>query len=617
MENRSSVSSGRDWMLFSVRWILLLLAALTILISRNQSGIPSNNQDIWTAAFIAGIANLLLLPLLLIRTLEPGLGIAAFIGDLVITAVFVNISRGDAWSVVSIVTGVMLCGLVRSSFVYSVAQVIGVMLVTVLTLAATLGTAGLNALSMPLTILGIVGIVILAAAYGLEQQVGKLRGQLDKVRRRQSEEIQAARERTRALYDLSFILSSTLNYEKILEAALEAGRLGLRLPEREGASLIAAVMLFHSEDNALHVVSSRRLTRADDSRVIPGKSGLVGEALKEAVPVFGTNAAKDPELQYFVAFQYCRSTLCIPLRAGFDNYGILVYGSEKPNAFTEDQSELLTAVGTQATIALQNALLYQNLRDEKEKIVEVEEDARKKLARDLHDGPTQSIAAIAMRMSYIARLYTKSPEQVPDELKKVEELARKTTKEIRHMLFTLRPLVLESQGMVAALNQLAEKMQDTHGQAVAVRVARDVDQYIDRNQQGVLFYIVEEAVNNARKHAQADLISVTVNKQDDVIIVQIADNGVGFNTNAVNTNYEQRGSLGMVNMRERAEVLEGSLSIDSEEGRGTIITVLIPLTSPNGALREASRPTKSMTKLALAASERVERLEASRNLPRL
>lgn len=616
MESRSSVSSGRDWMLFGVRWIFLLLAALAILISRNQSAISSNNQDILTAVIIGSLANLLLLLVLLVPGLEQGLTPVAFVGDMVIAGVFVNISKGDEWGLVSIVAGMMASGLVRSSFVYSVAQVIGVLLITIIMLITSLGTAGLTLLSTPLMLMGIIGIIVLAAAYGLEQQVGKLRGQLEKAWRRQSEEIQTGRERTRALYDLSFTLSSTLNYEKILQAALEAGRLGLRLPEREGASLIAAVMLFHSDDNALHVVSARRLTRADESRVIPGKSGLVGQALKEAVPVFGTNASKDPELQYFVAFQYCRSTLCIPLRAGFDNYGVLVYGSEKPNAFTEDQSELLTAIGTQATIALQNALLYQTLRDEKEKIVEVEEDARKKLARDLHDGPTQSIAAIAMRMSYISRLYTKSPEQVPEELKKVEELARKTTKEIRHMLFTLRPLVLESQGLVAALNQLAEKMRDTHGQAVAVRVARDVEQYLDAGPQGILFYIIEEAVNNARKHAQAELISVTVNRQDDMIIVQIADNGVGFNTNAVNSNYDQRGSLGMVNMRERAEILEGTLSIDSEEGRGTVITVVVPLRPSTGAQRD-SRPAKAVTKLALSASERVERLEASGNAPRL
>jgi signal transduction histidine kinase len=604
-------------MLFGVRWVLLVLGALAILISRSQTAPPVNSQDIITTVLYGGLANLLLLPFLLVRSLRQGLSMAAFVGDLIIAGVFVYVCRNDNWSLVSLVTGVMLVGLVRSSFVYSVAQVIGIIVVTVTVLAVALGTSALSTLFMPLAILAIVGIIVMAAGYGLEQQVGKLRNQLTHAFQRQNEEMQATRERTRAIYNLSFILSSTLSYEKILEAALEAGRLGLRLPEREGSSLYAAVMLFHSEDNALHVVSSRRLTRADESRIIPGKSGMVGEALKEAVPVFGTNASKDPELQYFVAFQYCRSMLCIPLRSGFENYGVLVYGNDKPNAFTEDQSELLSAIGTQATIALQNALLYQSLRNEKEKIVEVEEDARKKLARDLHDGPTQSVAAIAMRMSYIARLLERSPEQLPEELRKVEDLARRTTKEIRHMLFTLRPLVLESQGLVAALNQLSEKMRDTHGQAVAVRVARDVEQYLDRNQQGVIFYIVEEAVNNARKHARAELISVTISRQDDVIIVQIADNGLGFNTGAVTANYDQRGSLGMVNMRERAELLEGTLSIDSEEGRGTVITVVVPLHPAHGTLRDGKAGTKSVTKLAVAASERMDRLEANGNTPRL
>src|SRR5690606_19457388 len=121
----------------------------------------------------------------------------------------------------------------------------------------------------------------------------------------------------------------------------------------------------------------------------------------------------------------------------YDNFGVLVYGSENPDAFTQDDTDLLMAIGTQTTIALHNAVLYRNLVEEKERIVEVEEDARKKLARDLHDGPTQNVSAIAMRMSYISRLLERDPGEVPGELKKVEDLARKTTKEIRDMLFTL------------------------------------------------------------------------------------------------------------------------------------------------------------------------------------
>ena len=93
-----------------------------------------------------------------------------------------------------------------------------------------------------------------------------------------------------------------------------------------------------------------------------------------------------------------------------------------------------------------------------------------------------------------------------------------------------------------------------------------------------MFYIVEEAVNNARKHAQAEHIWVRLKIQGDVLGVEVQDDGVGFNVGAVDANYERRGSLGMVNMRERAEMLNGIVRIDSSEGRGTHVMVYIPLT---------------------------------------
>jgi signal transduction histidine kinase len=378
------------------------------------------------------------------------------------------------------------------------------------------------------------------------------------------------------------------------------------MPEREASSLFAGVFLFHVDDNKLHVVSSRRFTRADDARVISGVDGIVGETLRTAEPVFGTNALTDPELQYFVAFQGCKSLLCIPLRAGFDNFGVILYGSDTANAFTQEHSELLSALGVQATLALQNAVLYHNLIEEKERIVDVDEEARKKLARDLHDGPTQTIAAIAMRLSYVTKLFKKSPEQVPAELKKVEDLARQTTTEIRHMLFTLRPLVLESRGISAALNQLAEKTYDMHKQAVAVRVEQGVEERLDSQQQGVIFDIVEEAINNARKHAKAKLISVSAMRQEDMAIIQIADNGVGFDVEQVNEGYESRTSLGMVNMKERAALLDGTLSVESVKGKGTTITLLIPLKSLS-AVAAATGFGRPKTKLAIAAAARVER----------
>ncbi len=269
----------------------------------------------------------------------------------------------------------------------------------------------------------------------------------------------------------------------------------------------------------------------------------------------------------------------------------MIFGCDQPNAFSDDHLELMTAIGTQATVSLQNAVLYQNLKTEKEKIVEVEEDARKKLSRDLHDGPTQSVAAIAMRVNYIRRLIERQPQQAIEELWKVEELARRTTKEIRHMLFTLRPLVLETQGLLPALGQLAEKMRDTHDTNVVLQALPDVENYLDTNAQGVLFYVIEEAVNNARKHAESEHIWVRLYHRDQrYVVVEIEDDGKGFDVQAVDANYDQRGSLGMINMRERAELIEGTARVQSAPGRGTKITVVIPAHPTNGAgaLEEAS-----------------------------
>jgi nitrate/nitrite-specific signal transduction histidine kinase len=116
----------------------------------------------------------------------------------------------------------------------------------------------------------------------------------------------------------------------------------------------------------------------------------------------------------------------------------------------------------------------------------------------------------------------------------------------------------------------------------------------------MMFYIAEEAVNNARKYAEAELVSVTVSRKDDVIILQISDNGVGFDTSAVDANYDKRGSLGMVNMRERAEVINGTIRIESAEGKGTTITIVVQIKEEKmvRAAKEQSRSRAPSTNLA-------------------
>jgi signal transduction histidine kinase len=621
MDSSLKFPQWQDWALVGLRCAFLVFAGLLLYSTPAVNGAIYATNDILIAVVTGVIATVFLIITILFPAFHPALPFVTIAGDWAIVAAFTYASQGNSALLLGVIGGLLiLTSVLRLGLLWGVVQTIGVLVTMVIVLGAIFGFRNLNQViiqdPLPFLLIGAIGTAANVWAFVLQRQIHHQEELLSDTHFSKGAQLNDLRERTRGIYEMAAVLSSTFSYQKILDAAMNAGTLGLRDLDRRGRDrLVGAVLLFRSKDNSLYVVTGRGLARTDENRVTPGESGIIGETLKKCMPVFGTSARKDPELQYFVAFQSSRSVLCIPLRAGFDNYGVLLFGSDMPDAFTDEHTELLAAIGTQATVALQNAVLYENLLAERDRIVEAEEEARKKLARDLHDGPTQNVAAIAMRMNIIYRMLERTPDEVPAELKKVEELARRTTKEIRHMLFTLRPLVLENQGLTAALEQLAEKMKETHNQAVAVRVSRDAERMLDSNQQGVIFYIVEEAVGNARKHAQASLISVNVGRQDDLIVVQISDNGVGFDTSAVEANYDQRGSLGMVNLRERTELLGGTLRIESAAGRGTTVTVLVPTKDAPASDRNARRvaSTGSTTKLAAAAMERIRAAQSSNN----
>jgi signal transduction histidine kinase len=128
---------------------------------------------------------------------------------------------------------------------------------------------------------------------------------------------------------------------------------------------------------------------------------------------------------------------------------------------------------------------------------------------------------------------------------------------------------------------MADKMLETFSQNMTVQIDERVTKQLEMGKQGVIFYIIEEAVNNARKHASAETIAVRLKQMETgIALLEIEDNGAGFDVNAMSISYDKRAnsSLGMVNLRERSELVNGLLQIDSAPGKGTKIQVFIPLT---------------------------------------
>ncbi len=421
---------------------------------------------------------------------------------------------------------------------------------------------------------GILGIAALASL-SLLSHYGKRISQLaQRMFNKELGQLRAANKRAKSLREMTSKMTATLSFEVVVEEALDVCSLALMEMGMPRQSLVGAVFLYKGVN--LYPVATRRFIASDAKQGVPGQAGIIGGALSQAEIRVTDNPRKDPELSQYLAFQNALTAVCIPLRAGFQIFGAMVISSNTAVKFNKDHYDLFEAVADQSVMALQNAQLYQKLDAEKQRLIEADEDARKELSRDLHDGPTQTIAAIAMRVNFIRSLINRDPKQAAEELQKVEDLAKQTSKDIRGMLFTLRPLVLETQGLTAAVETVMKRLRENDGLNIRL-VGGDNAELLSEHAQSVVFSIVEEALGNARKYSRADLIEVRFWQEDDLFVAQVRDDGVGFDTADVNRDYSSRGSLGMVNMRERADRIDGSLRVESQPGQGTKVMLVVPL----------------------------------------
>lgn len=567
---REEDSLAVDWVVWSMRWVWLACLWFFAFFY------PYRGDLSLAFVLLGGAAayNLILAPLLYFKLFPPIFSFLTSLVDALFLVAFIYVSgEGTGFLTFFGIFPILVAG-----FRYDV--------ITSFSVAATLILAGgiyyfleryETAEIADLFYLGVRVAVLLFAAALSSLVGGQERKAIQKTKERVLGDLQAAHDRAKAIYEMTSTFSTTLNYHHVLDTMLDIST-GLGGITQEGAHSVGVVLLHQQEGevSCLGVEAARNLSRHDMDCKLAGTAGAIGQALSSAEPVIVERIEDDPELMQFSSLHRCRSIICIPLRAGFEIYGIVVLGSPRAGAYTAEHMEFLTAFCNQTVVALQNAQLYHSLREEKEKIIDAEGEARKKLARDLHDGPTQSVAAIAMRLNYTKLLLRREPEKLEEELEKLEALARRTTQEIRTMLFTLRPVILETQGLVVALEHYLKRLGEEAGLAVHLE-APDLEDRLNAEIEGVTFSIIEEAVNNVKKYAKAQNIWVRLGFEDDLFVVTVEDDGQGFDVAEVLDSYAQRGSLGLINMRERAELVEGTWTVESAIGQGTKVTLIVPL----------------------------------------
>ncbi len=315
---------------------------------------------------------------------------------------------------------------------------------------------------------------------------------------------------------------------------------------------------------------------------MPADRGIAGWVAMHGIPQIVTDVDQDPRWYDMISREanfVTRSLVCVPMRMKNRIIGVIqLLNKRDSGSFNDQDVQLLQTLAAQASIAIENARLFRSLKQERDKLLTKEEEVRHAIARDLHDGPAQSLSAISMNIEFVKKLLVAMPERVAGELDILSDLVNKTAYDIRTLLFELRPLSLETQGLLTTLQQYVDRWRDPSGGNLRLRLEAPASvPRLSHEAEAVAFIIIQEAVNNARKHAQTSEIRIYLYEEEGHLVASVRDRGKGFNMAGVEANYNKRGSLGLLNMKERARLINSELRIRSEPGKGTTVELRIPL----------------------------------------
>ncbi len=262
--------------------------------------------------------------------------------------------------------------------------------------------------------------------------------------------------------------------------------------------------------------------------------------------------------------------------------GRLIVGFRSQHLFTGRDVRLLISLAEKSSIALANAELYENLLQREQELkmlsgarVAAQEEERRRIAREIHDSLGQMLTAIKFNVEILEDIIpqTLSDRKRIEDTKNLLDSAMAEAREISH---NLMPSILEDFGLAPALQNLCEQFSTRNNLTIEYH-AHGLDDRLEPALEVALYRIVQEALNNIAKHAQAKTASVQVIRHDEGVRLTVEDAGKGFDPLVLRVSSDGRRGTGLVSMRERAASFQGTVNMDSHPSVGTTIVVEIPL----------------------------------------
>ena len=370
------------------------------------------------------------------------------------------------------------------------------------------------------------------------------------------------------LNEIGMVVSRSLDLKEILDAALTKAMEILKMDVGTAYSL---ENIDGPDDQKLLILAAHHgLSDEFFRRVGPRqvrRTGIRVAAEAQQPVVWPVTKYPEPGIKQALEMEAVEQVINIPLFAKGRLVGAFNLGTRHARPITPEEISLLSSIGRQIAVAVENAHLY----EQAEQSAAIAE--RHRLSRELHDSVTQSLYSVTMYAEAAARLLdTGDTTTAAGHLRELRDTARDALREMRLLIFELRPPILAKIGLVAALQARLDSVEMRGGMQTELHVEGVQNpQHLSRAAEEELYHIAQEALNNILKHADAQHVCIILRFSEAETFLAIRDNGVGFSPTA-----SGNGGLGLASFKERAEKIKATLEIESTPGTGTEVRVVVP-----------------------------------------
>ncbi len=373
----------------------------------------------------------------------------------------------------------------------------------------------------------------------------------------------------------------------VLDAELAGGDLGemlQRVLQITCASFDASIGAFLLRDSETELLKVEAISGLEEHLrgefSVEMSQGFVSEVFRSGEPRMILDPRGDPQVLSPVLREQTRSLWAVPLRAEHETIGVLFVGFPRLFEWMPTERNLLKAIADRSALAIYRARIAQVLKDREARIAElsghllrVQEEERKRISRELHDETGQALMVIRLYLGMLEN--DLSSLSAKAKVFETLEVVDRTILGIRRIIGKLSPLVLQELGLIAAIRKEAKDLEKNNQVQTRVAISDEVGR-LSAETETALYRIVQEALHNVAKHAQASLVNVVMDRQDDGIHLLVEDDGIGI---FPKSNFRGN-SFGLAGIKERVAMLGGKVRVSSLKGQGTRIEITVPATNP-------------------------------------